>query len=377
MLNQLSVYCKKWNITVNVNKTKVMLFKTSNRPENFEILYEGSVLENVRNFIYLGVNISSNGKFYQAQKHLSEQASKALFSLNNLFRDNILCVQDKLKLFDSLILPILTYGCEIWGFYRSDDVEKVHLRFLKQILGVRRQTSNIAIYGELGRFPLYVIRKIRILKYWYKILNSPNTLLFKVYSQQLNCLNSYASYTCWSASVRTLLNELGFTYLWDSQSMSKLQLDKVIQMVYDQFYQSWYSDLNLSNKLDTLKSLDKSFCFEKYVSCITNDKNRTALSRFRCSAHKLLIEEGRYRNIERNNRICQCCNMNFIEDEFHFLLICPAFRDLRISILPKYYCRWPSKQKFVKLLSASQTGILKKVGKYIYLANERRNNLMK
>ena len=29
------------------------------------------------------------------------------------------------------------YGSEIWGFYKSDDVEKVHIRFLKQILGVR------------------------------------------------------------------------------------------------------------------------------------------------------------------------------------------------------------------------------------------------
>ncbi|MEW8545044.1 MAG: reverse transcriptase family protein [Candidatus Thiodiazotropha sp.] len=377
MLNQLSVYCKKWNITVNVNKTKVMLFKCSNRPENFEVLYEGSSLENVSNFLYLGVNVASNGKFYQAQKHLSEQASKALFSLNKLFSDNILCVQDKLKLFDSLILPILTYGCEIWGFYRSDDIEKVHLRFLKQILGVRRQTSNIAVYGELGRFPLYIIRKIRILKYWFKILNSPNSLLFKVYCQQVNCLNNNASYSCWCTSVRTLLNELGFSYLWDSQSVSKLQLEKVIQMVYDQYYQSWYSDLNLSNKLDTIKSLNKIFCFEKYISCISNDRHRIALSRFRCSAHKLMIEEGRYRNIERNNRLCKCCNMNFIEDEFHFLLICPAFRDIRMSILPKYYCRWPSKQKFIKLLGASQTGILKKIGKYIYLANEKRINLLK
>ena len=34
--------------------------------------------------------------------------------------------------------------------------------------------------------------------------------------------------------------------------------------------------------------------------------------------------------------------------------------DIRISILPKYYCSWPTKQKFLKLLKASKTGILKK-----------------
>ena len=66
----MSVYCKKWNITVNVNKTKVVLFKCSNRPENIEVLYDGSILENVRNFKYLGVNVSCNGIFFSSSKTL-------------------------------------------------------------------------------------------------------------------------------------------------------------------------------------------------------------------------------------------------------------------------------------------------------------------
>ena len=88
--------------------------------------------------------------------------------------------------------------------------------------------------------------------------------------------------------------------------------------------------------------------FEKYISCLSIGKHRVALSRFMCSAHKLMIEEGRCRNIERNNRLCQYCQMNVIEDTFHFLLamVCPAYRHIRILVLPKYYCRWPTKQKF-------------------------------
>ena len=188
MLNKLHIYCKKWNITVNADKTKVMLFTLSTRPEQFDVYYDDILLENVRNFIYLGVNISSNGKFFQAQKHLSDQASKALFALSKIFDSRMLCIEDKLKLFDALVQPILMYGCEIWGFHKANDIEKVHLKFLKQILGVRRQTCNIAVYGEVGRVPLYVLRKVRILKYWYKILSSQNTLLYKVYEQQKNSI---------------------------------------------------------------------------------------------------------------------------------------------------------------------------------------------
>ena len=69
------------------------------------------------------------------------------------------------------------YGCEIcFFFHKADDTEKVYINFLKQILGVRRQTANHAVYGELGRVPLFVLRKIRILKYWYKILSSQGSL---------------------------------------------------------------------------------------------------------------------------------------------------------------------------------------------------------
>lgn len=111
LLNKLSTYCEKWNITVNTDKTKVLVFKRSSRPEDFDIFYGNVRLDVVRNFIYLGVNVTSNGNFSHAQKHLSEQASKALYSLGLIFDTNELCVNDKLKLFDSLILPILNYGC--------------------------------------------------------------------------------------------------------------------------------------------------------------------------------------------------------------------------------------------------------------------------
>ena len=376
MLNKLHIYCKKWNITVNADKTKVMLFTLSTRPEQFDVYYDDILLENVRNFIYLGVNISSNGKFFQAQKHLSDQASKALFALSKIFDSRMLCIEDKIKLFDALVQPILMYGCEIWGFHKANDIEKVHLNFLKQILGVRRQTCNIAVYGEVGRVPLYVLRKVRILKYWYKILSSQNTLLYKVYEQQKNSIMQGSSENNWVFQLKLLLNELGFTFLWDNQSITKLQLQMVIQCIYDQYYQSWYSEVNNSGKLETLKCLNKVFNFEKYLKCINIDCHRVALTRFRCSAHKLRIEEGRFRDINRNLRICHLCNSNTIEDEYHFLLVCPAYRDIRINTLPKYFCSWPTKQKFIKLLNEPQVASLKRLGKFLYLATEKRKALL-
>ena len=89
-------------------------------------------------------------------------------------------VSEKIKLFDITVLPILCYGCMVWGFHAALDVERVHLKFSKQTLGVRTQTCNNAVYGEIGRVPLSVIRKVRILKFWFKIVKNQNSLLYKI-----------------------------------------------------------------------------------------------------------------------------------------------------------------------------------------------------
>ena len=47
-------------------------------------------------------------------------------------------------------------------------------------------------------------------------------------------------------------------------------------------------------------------------------------------------------------RLCQFCNMNIVEEEFHFVLVFSAFRDSRKDILPKCYCTWPTTTGFVK-----------------------------
>ena len=45
--------------------------------------------------------------------------------------------------------------------------------------------------------------------------------------------------------------------------------------------------------------------------------HRILVTKLRLSAHTLAVETGRYRNIEKIERICINCNLNTIEDEYH------------------------------------------------------------
>ena len=105
---------------------------------------------------------------------------------------------------------------------------------------------------------------------------------------------------------------------------------------------------------------------------IKENRYRTALTRFRLSSHDLLIETGRYTNIERNNRICINCEMNMIENEYHFLLMCPKYRELREKYIKRYYYTWPNIQKFTNLLCTSSKVIIYNTAKYIYYANRQK-----
>ena len=85
-----------------------------------------------------------------------------------------------MQLFDAFVSSIITYGCEIWGFTKSTQLERIHLKFCKATLGVRQSSSNVAVYGELGRYPLHINRYVRILKYWFKLKKSDNIVIQSV-----------------------------------------------------------------------------------------------------------------------------------------------------------------------------------------------------
>ena len=154
----------------------------------------------------------------------------------------------------------------------------------------------------------------------------------------------------WTLEIKNILNDLGFSYLLTRNNFFYGQIQVVIKHLNDQYIQKWFADLSTMPKLCTYNMFKTDSTFEKYLECVTNTNHRTELARFRCSSHNLEIEIGRYnyKRFERQNRVCRCCNMGMIEDEYHFLLVCLSFSDIRRQCLPSYYSRWPSVTKFKK-----------------------------
>ena len=71
---------------------------------------------------------------------------------------------------------------------------------------------------------------------------------------------------------------------------------------------------------------------EEYLNSTENIKDRTALTKIRLSNHDLMIEKGRHRDLDENERLCPFCN-NLVENEQHFILECGTFTALRVDLL--------------------------------------------
>ena len=73
--------------------------------------------------------LNYNENFCTARKKITEQAHKALFAVYRKNRNITIHVDLQLKLFDSLVSPILLYASEVWGFENKESIEKVHLQW--------------------------------------------------------------------------------------------------------------------------------------------------------------------------------------------------------------------------------------------------------
>ena len=157
--------------------------------------------------------INYTGTFALNNQYMVGKSLKAMHVLvSNIFKHNV-NPKVSLQLFDAFVNPILNYGSQTWGFTKSKELERIHLKFCKTILGVKQSTCNAAVYGELGRYPVFINRHIMIIKYWIKLLQTKNILLKTMYDVMLKDL--ILGKINWLSKVKQLLQQNGFLYIWE------------------------------------------------------------------------------------------------------------------------------------------------------------------
>ena len=279
----------------------------------------------------------------------------------------------QLDLFDKTIKPILLYGAEVWGFGNCGIIERVHLKFLKYILRLKKSTPSHMIYGELGIFPITIDIRHRALTYWIKLIeNSSNdtlgtqklsTYLYSIIynMQQKNKLKSQ-----WLKNIKDLLCNLGFSWIWQNQIVNNARwlTAALKRKLQDRYIQEWMAKI-LDETTDgdaNYRLIKTHFAYSKYLT-ILPERLSLKLLAFRTRNHRLPVEVDRWARKSFAERKCKHCNE--VGDEFHYLLKCDLFTDDRKSLIKQYYYRRPNVIKYNELLNMTDPILLKKLAIFV------------
>ena len=281
-------------LEVNESKTEVMVFRKRGRllqDENWT--YDEKVLEVVDSFNYLGTVFSFNGKFSVNDDFLVGKALKVMSALLKHCRNVPLKPKSLCQLFDSFVSSILNYSCEVFGFKRKNKIEGTHLKFCKRILRIPMNAITAGVYGELARYPLYIVRYCRIINYWCKARHTDNVILNKLYNLAWNDVNNGKKN--WVSNVKCLLDTFGFFDVFHYLNHLSFKSFQTIfkQRMLDCFVQEWYGGLDKTVVFAEYKNFEPFFSYECYLDFDPYDI-RFHLTRLRLSVYFLPIQTGRF-----------------------------------------------------------------------------------
>ena len=270
-LNATYSYCDRWKLTVNTNKTKVVVFsrgKIRNKPK---FNFGRDTLEFVDSYVYLGILFNYNGNHKKCIAKQVSQARKALYSMLSKVCRLKLPVDIQCDLFEKLVLPILLYDCEIWGCDDITQVEVFYRKFLKGILNVASHTPSCMIYGETGARKLAHTVRQRTVAFWCRLVSGKQNKLSVIMYKLLKGMDADPGIpfkSKWIALLQSTLNNAGFNNIWSREmdGFSSKYIKQALKLrLDDMFKQEWHDKMFNNNQCTNYRMFKGEPIMEDYL----------------------------------------------------------------------------------------------------------------
>jgi hypothetical protein len=341
-LDLLQVYSQRWRLTVNVKKTKVVVYTAAQRKVTApELTYLAAPIEVLDTFRYLGVDLHSTKRFATASTDRAASAQRAALALCNRCEDLRLHDPALLThLFDALVRPVMLYGVETWGpgalcGKSMEACEVVQRKFLRRLLGLRAGTANDIVLGEAGRFPVAHTAVELLCRFWNRLVAMPDTRLTKqAFLENVSLVGrpGAVANACWAAQVASFLHFMSPIVDGVPQHIDPDAASAVLQ-------RSHFESVNGSDGRKVREWLDirggpvhfGAYEPAVYLQAVASRTNRVRLAQLRSGSHWLGVETGRWARLPREQRCCKRCDEAEIDDASHMIWGCPALIDQRLQ----------------------------------------------
>ena len=156
------------------------------------------------------------------------------------------------------------------------------------------------LYGELGRFPIELTIKSRMIGCWNRLVHSKETKLSFLLHQCL--LHSSDTVSKWQNHIKNIFSQIGRPDFWMEQVSPLTSVSQLInKILMDQYVQNWLARDSQSLKAITYFSFKHDFELEKYFTRIPRDFSNLELATINFQWKRA---GGTARTLEKENVSC-------------------------------------------------------------------------
>lgn len=165
-LNKVSIWLKSNKLSLNIDKTKYMLFhKPGKKIVPPKLKLDNTEIERVTNFNFLGININENLNWNTHTTKIGNKVSRTIGVLNRL--KHFLPMHIKILLYNTLIMSHLQYGILVWG-YQPGRIIKIQKRAIRTLQHSAYNAHTEPIFKKLKILNFTDLLKVNEMKFYFK-----------------------------------------------------------------------------------------------------------------------------------------------------------------------------------------------------------------
>jgi len=134
----------KFDLLINEHNRKYMMCTRKQHKEN-KLEIDNMSFESVQPFKYLGSTVNQNNTIEEEIKERLIAGNKVFYANQKMFQNKLLSKKSKLKLYWTLIRPIVTYACETW-FLKENIIQKLMVferKILRKTFGPTKEVNGL------------------------------------------------------------------------------------------------------------------------------------------------------------------------------------------------------------------------------------------
>jgi len=143
----LVVATKESGLEVNADETKYMIMsRDQNAGRNHSMKVDNSSIARVEEFKYLGTTLTNQNYMQEEINSRLKLGNACYYSAQNLLSSSLLSKKLKIKIYRTIILLVVLYGCETWSLILREErrLRVFENRVLMSVFGPKR----VEVTGE-------------------------------------------------------------------------------------------------------------------------------------------------------------------------------------------------------------------------------------